>query len=776
MKLSLRWLADHLTYDWQMPSLADIQQMLIKHTAEVDDVYEVHIPRERLYAGLIQGHEDQQLSVFVPELNQTYAMPQRDITFPDGWYLLYITNDTARWAMTTDVGGTKEQPFPPVHLDENAAHSGQWRSALSEYDWIIDIDNAAITHRADLWGHHGFAREIAAIMQAQLRDADQMYADISVSDANMAPYGSYQPHINAKACDRFVSYHIPHLDAHPSAIEMASRLARVGVRPHNLLVDITNYVMYDIGQPMHVFDVRSLPDRYLTVRYADENEQMEALDGTQIELIPEDMVVASGKTPLSVAGVIGGRASGVQEDTRGVVLEAAHFDPTAIRLTSTRIKRRTESSMRFEKNVDPYKTDLAIQRYMALLSQHGIAYTAADTAYAAGSYPELPHITISHAMIEQRIGLSIPYDRISQILHALGCSVTQSDDDGYTIAVPSYRRNDITRPEDIIEEIARIVGYDHIPLTLPHRPMYPRSLQSSARVRTIKQHCAYALSMREITSYALYDEQWLNELQWEPSNAVTIANPVSENMYRLVTSLVPHMLHAVASQAQQYHQLRFFEWAKAWRLRDSNAVQEDECLTAIIYDKQKSYDLYQFKAEMSSLFQLLHMQIAWQPVENIDVLPDWYDPQATARIMYAYNGDWYDLGYAGKVADDMCDRVASGTAYVFELDGDALRAYTAASPVFYGISKYQSTWFDVSVYVPEGVSVAQLEQCAKGADSHIHDVYLVDVYEDAPDPYVRSVALRITAGAMDRTLSGNEIESIRAQVHNSINQCGVEIR
>ena len=774
MKLSLSWLADHIADDWQMPELSDVVQRLIKHTAEVDDAYVVTIQRDKLFAGQIQEHTDDTRVVFIPELNQSFSLPVRDTPFPDAWYIVYIDTTVARWASVSDLGGGKDAPFPAVMIDDHVAHTGEWRYQIPETDYIIDIDNAAITHRPDLWGHRGFARELALIMQSSLKPDTALYADCDIQDADQAHANVYQPTIATDGCDRFVTYSIKRVTASPSSIAMASRLARVGVRPHNMLVDITNYVMYDIGQPMHAFDADRLPEQHITVRNAHADETITALDDTQVTLRKDDMVVASGDTPLSVAGVIGGKSSGVSSETDSIVLEAAHFDPARIRTTSSHIKRRTESSMRFEKNIDPYATNLAIRRYCALLNQHGIDYSGASSAYAAGTVPEPTAIDISHTFIEKRMGLSVPSDRVCDILQALGCSVSY-DNDTYHVTIATYRRTDLVRAEDIVEEVARIIGYDAIPLTLPHRPMYPYDMQPSQRVRTIKNHCAYALSMRELMTYAFYDTQWLQELGWNIDHAVTLSNPVSEYLQYLVTSLIPHQLQAVATNAHEHTQLRFFEWAKIWNMANG-AVQEDESLAGIIYAKRDPDDFYTIKSELYSLFQLINMSVSWQPITADETIPQWCDRSACARLLYAANGDWKQLGYVARVDDALLSKVATGTAYAFELSGDALRHYTAADPVFYGMSKYQSTWFDISLYVPESVTVAQIESCVQQADEHIHDVYLVDMYEKAIDGYARSVTVRVTAGHTQKTLTGQEIETIRDKAHQAVKQCGVQVR
>jgi len=773
-----------MSAEWNMPGLSELVQMCIRHVAEVDDAYDVTINTDRLYAALVHAHDEVSVTVYIPERDEYVSLNSRKLPFLDAWYLVYTDDDTFRWVTLADVGGDKESYMPPVSLDSTSARDGSWRDELPQHDQIIDIDNAAITHRPDLWGHRGFARELDARYTYQhgtsmMRPFQDMSHDVPVHAADQAPANTYQPQIHADGCDRCVSYYIPDITATPSKISIAVRLAQVGVKPHNLLVDLTNYVMFDIGQPMHAFDADRLAEARLGVRYAGDGESLAALDGTKLTLSDRDMVVTSADQLLSVAGVIGGSGTGVRDDTQAVVLEAAHFDPIAIRTTSARIKRRTESSMRFEKNVDPHATDRAVQRYCALLAQCGAPYDGHAAAYADGQLPERRTISVTHQFIMQRTGLDgmMSSDDIVHIMSLLGCDVSYADGT-YHMTVPTYRLSDLTRAEDIVEEIARIYGYDHIPLEVPHRPMYPRDVQPSQRVHTIKKHCAYALSMREMTTYAFFDEQWLNTLQWAPDDAVLIANPVSENMYRLVTTLMPNMLYAVANNVHTHRQLRVFEWGATWKQvsRDDSQVQEDETCAALVYNQQRHYDFYAFKSDIHSIFTMIHMPVAWRNIDDHTMAPAWCYADETAHLLYEKGGTWYHLGYAGRVNSDWMARIADGYAYGCELDGYALRHYHADNPVFAGLSKYQSTWFDVSLGVPEDITVAQLENCARHADERIHDVYLVDLYEQPTHEYARSVTLRITAGHMHKTLTSDEIEAIREHVHAEIRQYNVTIR
>jgi len=760
---------------WHMPSLSELARVCTQYIAEVDDAYTVCMPWKNVYAATVYKVHDTTCSAYIPELNRYSTLSARDVPWSDAWYLVYIDDTDARWMMLSDVGGKKEQPFPPVWIKSDKAQTGAWREDVPYEDYVLDIDNTAITHRPDLWGHAGWARELAAVYRhTQATEAAQsMYAEIPISSVETAEAKpAYAPRIHVSGCNYFVTYHISHVTSHASLLDMAVRLAMVDIRPHHFLVDLTNFVMCDIGQPMHAFDADKLPAKELHVRSAGSGETIQALDSTCLTLTSQDMVVASGQTPLSVAGVIGGAETGITHETQSVLLEAAHFDPYPVRQTASRIQRRTESSARFEKYVDPYATQKAIRRYVHLLQAYDVTYQSADTAYAAGTLPEPYKLHVTHAYMAKRIGTRIDPTEICHIMHRLGFQVAR-DDNGYVIQVPTYRMHDVSRKEDVIEEIARHVGYDQIPLQVPHQPMHPHTDNSQQRVMDIKQHCAYALSMREVATYALYDEQWLSRIGWQPEHAVAISNPVSEHMYRLVTTLVPQLMHLVYRNAHMHDEIRCFEWARTWQ-RDANAyVDEQETLAGLIYHKRSEHDFYSVKHMLSSLFRLVNMRVAWQKCEGYMGL---CDPDATARLMYEVYGHWYHLGYVGRVADEVLSHVADGHAYIYELSGYTLRTYQAPDMAFLGVSAYQPTWFDVSVAVPDQLTVADLERAVMHADDHIYTVYVVDIYEKPTVDYARAITLRVWAGSYTRTLSRDDIAHIQENVYAAIRAHGGDIR
>lgn len=775
MKLSMSWVFDHIEAD---RSAVDFERLIIslgKTTAEIDGVIHHHFAWERFFIGTVSS-VGTTTTVHIAEKNKTIVLPPRSDLRAGSQALLIRKDGEYSWAAYSDLAGVREGYLPEVFVPE-AQLDGVWRQGLEVEDWIIDIDNKSLTNRPDLWGHRGFAREIAAILKVNLIPEEQVGASMPICHFDHS--SSLAVIEDSKVCNRFATIKVHGVSQRPSTIWMSARLVRVGAKPISAIVDLTNYVMFDLGHPMHAFDAEKVVGEQLIVRSAEEGEALVLLDGSAITLSENDCVVADQSRALSLAGVMGGLDSAISAKTTSIILEAAHFDPTAIRTSAQRAKVRTESSMRFEKGLDPHANVAAIERFLCLMKSQDLVGSADDSIISLGKVFDDAVITLPHKMLVEKLGCTIVEPEVLSILQRLGFGVaTEQGSDGvvYRVHVPLFRSfKDVQIPEDLVEEVARFVGYDAIPQVLPSRQMKPFDLCSNMRRRAIKQHCAFGCGMHEVSRYSLYDEVFLRESGLVVGRAQELKNPISENYRRLVTSLIPHLLQAVSINAILRDELRFFEVARTWSFaNDADELpHEEEQISGVLYAR-KGLDFYRAKHFLMTLFDLCGVYPEWR-IADAKNCPAWFDAAHTADL-------WLDgrfFGRFGAVENGLLQRLVAGRAccFAFELDTNVLLADTYRTQASYHpLSRYQATFFDVSVFAPYVLSVAQLQNEIASIDARIREVVLVDMFEKPEWKDARSVTIRYLVQDDEETLTKEALDEIQASVVALVRALGGEVR
>ncbi len=770
MKLSIAWIFDHINTPWQTVDVPALVNRINQVTAEIEGFSPITFAIQHMSLARVTAITGQEVRVQCPEWNKDITLPVRKDAVVGSWYLIKQHAADYAWAVAADFGSGKEHMLPS--MDCSPQERGEWKKSCEAQDYIIELDNKSITHRPDLWCHRGFAREIAALLGFTLKPLQEFIIKKNVIDVDVVMAAPELKLVNQApdACKRIAGLYIGQLQTKPSLLAMASRLCRVDSRPINLIVDATNYVMFDIGQPMHAFDASALDKKILAPRFARAQEKLTVLDGTTLELSPQDLIITDGTKPLALAGIMGGSSSGVTADTKDIIVEAACFDATTIRKAAARHKLRTEASARFEKSLDPNQIIPAIERFVYLLQQAGMAMKPAADIVVSGKAAREVVLHIAHDLIERRLGTVVEPAFIIATLQNLGFAVEHKGQ-MYVVTVPSFRSSkDVTLEQDIIEEIGRFVGYTTIPRTLPLKAVNPFDLTALRRLRTIKRVMAYALSMRELYNYAFYDEEFLQQLQWQPPHDTpAVQNPVSEHWRRLVTSLVPHLLKAVASNSAEHDSLRFFEWARTWS-KAGGLIVERKSLAALIYEKKKAVDFYQEKAQLQVLFDALSLPVTWHKVSA--ELDPWYVPHQTAVLMHGNR----QIGYAGKVNQLFVSKLFDGDAYCIELDGAFLVEHAQSITQYKPVSKYPDAVRDISMLVPSTITVDTVRSRIQHVDERIVSAVLIDFFEKPEWVDQRSLTVRLTVQDAHKTLTTQEVDTLIAAVTTMLQSLGAQIR
>lgn len=761
MKLSLSWIFDHIIGSWKEYDINALVQKFNTTTAEIESIKKINLNLQDLFLVRVLEVRNDDIVTFCLERNQEIVLPKRENAAPGKLFMIKKTPESYRWADLEDWHANKEGLLPAFSCKEDDI-SGGWKNYIESEDYIFDLDNKSITNRPDLWGHRGIAREIAAILDLPLKPLDLFLAELPIKKyedfASGTPENPFTIEIqDLKAAPRFAGLYVLEIAYRASWLWMAHRLARVDARPIDAIIDLTNYVMLDLSEPMHAFDADKLATKKIGPHFAKFGQKLTLLDDQTIELTENDLVISDGKNPIALAGIMGGKSSAISPETTSLFLEAACFNATVVRKTSQRFHIRTEASSRFEKSLDPNQNVYALLRFLKLADQEHLPMVVSDHVVSLGHEAEPKIIEVSHAFIEKCIGTVIESDFIIKTLLLLEFGVEKCEDNGrlsYRITIPIFRASkDICIPEDIVEEIARFFGYDNIPLSLPKKTITIAKNAWVFKRQKIKELCAFGIHMREVQNYALYDESFLQLLQWQPTNTVKVKNPVSEHWQQLVTSLMPHLLKNISQNVTHHDSLRFFEWNAIWQNLKKD-VKEQHSLAGIFFEKKKQVDFYDGKRDLNTIFTALSFDIQWQKCSN--PTKPWYHPFQTAQLFYKD----IQIGIAGKINPEFFARLTEGDAFIFELDATALLEIMPEPKTFSPLPKFPGTSMDVSLFVPLQVTVAQISKLISDADGRIYHVALVDFFQKDEWTDKRAITMRFQARDQEKTLSKGDIEHI----------------
>jgi len=666
--------------------------------------------------------------------------------------------------------------------------------ALDLEDFVIEIDNKSLTHRPDLWGHRGLARELAAIYERPLRPLD-------LSPPSTDAGAPYPVAIESAACSRYVALAIDGVRAGRSPDWLRHLLLAVGQRPIDLFVDLSNFVMLDLGQPNHVFDRRRLDalgaGRGIVVRNARTGESIRTLDGQPRVTGPNDLLICAGDAPVALAGVMGGDESKVDEASDALLLEVATFEATTIRRTSSRLGLRTDSSARFEKALDPELPLAAAGHFARLLA--GIAPAArfpARVADAGAGRDPGATIALRCARVRSALGKPLANAEIRRILERLAFEVATaggaSGDDVLQVRVPSFRATkDVTIEQDLIEEIGRIHRYgniDEAPLTFAIAP--PPRDERRRLVRHLQDRLAGGARFRENLSYSFVPDAILELLGEDALPHVRVVNPVHQGESRVRRRVAPSLLPVLEPNRRQAPDARLFELGKAYEPEHANARGEprERHLLALVWagerpdPKTARWDGSRLARLQAVVVDLVASAGLAKPVwSDAGQAPRWAHPgkclflelpgapHAAAVVAELEPGLAPKLGLAG----DLDSEVA-----LAEVCLDALLAADRAGSAYRALPRFPGIKVDVAVAVPEatraGDLIALVEAAGKG---QVADVELFDLYRGKSIGEGRkSLAFHVRLQSEARTLSEQDEQKFLQRFEKLVADAGGELR
>ena len=676
-------------------------------------------------------------------------------------------------------------------LDEQAEVGRPVSEALDLTDWVIEIDNKSITHRPDLWGHRGIARELAAIYDRELLPLDLSLP--ATGEGEGVPVTIEDP-----ACSRYLALPVDGVRNGRSPDWMRHLLLAVGQRPLDLLVDVSNFVMLDLGQPNHLFD-RARLSAGIEVRMAREGEAMETLDGEQRKLSPADLLICSGGEPVALAGVMGGEGSKVGEDTSRLLLEVASFDAVTIRRTSSRVGLRTDASARFEKSLDPNLPLQAAAHLVRLLQelQPDVVLPAAPTDVGDWTDPALS-LRLRGERVRGLLGAELSDEEIAGLLRRIDFSVELSGGE-LTVGVPSFRATkDIGIEQDLVEEVGRLFRYDNLPerrLTAEIAP--PPHDARRELVTRIQDRLARDAGFHEVLTYSFVSGAWLETLGVADREHVTLVNPVVDGEDRVRRSLVPSLLALLEKNRRHHPDVRLFELGKGYEPEhaDERGLPRERHELALVWTapapgRGARFDAGLFARLQAAVEDLLHSlgygAPRWSRPAEGQAIDPWFHPGHTLVGTYPSQADprtptapvvlgllepglHRPLGLVQELA---------GEAAIATVDLDALLASARPGFQYRQIPRFPGNKLDVALAMPtaveNGALVGAIEKAGKGL---VAEVELFDVYEgEGVGEGRRSLAYHVLLQSDSKTLTDKDAAKFLQRLDRLAGELGGELR
>lgn len=646
-------------------------------------------------------------------------------------------------------------------------------TALYLNDQVMEFD--LTPNRADALSMVGTAYEVAALYQTEMTKPTTKSNEISESATNELSVTINNP----EKVPYYSARVVKNVSIEPSPIWMQARLIKAGIRPINNVVDISNYVLLEYGQPLHMFDQDHIGSKDIVVRQAKDEETMTTLDNNERKLVDTDIVISNGKEPIALAGVMGGDFSEVTEQTTNVVIEGAIFDPVSIRHTSRRLNLRSEASSRFEKGIATEFVDEAVDRACYLLQELASGEVLQDRVSSGDLRSFVTPIDITAEKVNKTIGFNLSNDEIQAIFKQLGFETTLKGET-LTVNVPS-RRKDITIKEDLIEEVARIYGYDEIPSTLPvfGEVTSGELTDRQHKTRTVKETLEGA-GLNQAITYSLVSKDHAKDFALQERSTISLLMPMSEAHATLRQSLLPHLIEATAyNVARKNKNVRLYEVGRVFFGNGEGELPDEvEYLSGILtgeyvvnawQGKKEEIDFFIAKGVVDRVAEKLNLEFSYKAgkIEGLH-------PGRTAIVSL----EGQDIGFIGELHPQVAADNDLKRTYVFELNYDAMMQVAVGYINYEQIPKFPGVTRDIALEVNHDVPSSELKQIIHNNGEDILQSTLVfDVYEgEHLEKGKKSVAIRLNYLDTEDTLTDERVSKIHDKILEALQAQGATIR
>ena len=806
MYLSLNWLKDYVKIPSGL-SPEDLGVKLTTHTVEIDGVVKqedkfknivagkilevkTHPNADRLQIAVVDvGHEKLTIVCGAPNIEKNQMVPVALVgaVLPNGMEIkkAEVRGEFSSGMLCAEDELSLGDDHAGIMILENNTKIGiNLADYLKIKDVIFEVDNKSITNRPDLWGHLGMAREIGVFLNTdttkkfkalmapkEIKTSKKLDLEVKVEDSNL--------------CPRYMAVAMSNIKVAPSPKWLKERLIAVGIRPINNIVDISNYVMMEFGQPMHAFDYNLISEdgknAKIVIRKASKNETIKTLDDEERKLDTEILVIADKKKPIAIAGVMGGENSEINNETTSIVFESANFDHISIRKTSAKLNLRTDASMRYEKSLDPNLCKWALFRAVDLVKEIcPEADTSAEIIDIFNYKQDLNLINLEISWLNRFLGFNLGAQEISNILIKLGFTISEESGDVLKIIVPSWRATrDVSIKEDIAEEIARIYGYDKISAIMPKMGMQVALANEEKKIiKKIKEVLVLSNSFSEVYNYSFTGEEELNKMGINHDQYLSLANPISKNHTLLRQTLIPHLLSNVKTNQARAEELKFFEIGNVFlnldgtyptnEKDDEQVPFQEKKVSFVIAQKEKNNlqrsegDLIlKLKGVLENLFENLNLpSFEFDFMENA---PFWADKDRSAFVVINNS----IVGFLAKVNSEIEKKLGlKKNVVALELSLDKIVEILNSKErfKFKEFEKFPVLIRDLAFVLGEKILYKDLKRDIVNFHDYIKNVELFDIYAgEKLGSGRKNLAFHIIYQA-DKTLTGSEVDQVQKEL------------
>jgi phenylalanyl-tRNA synthetase beta chain len=720
----LSWIYDHLNLqkkDISKKISLEISRYLSNHVVEIENIEEINLDHENLELIEIKEIKQKEIIGLCKDKKKEISISLREdlkignfaITFFDKNKKMY------RWANSKDFGGEKETILPKINNNEN------FEKIISKSDFKFHVSNTAIGHRTDLLCNRGIARELSLFFKTNLIKEDEVFKNLKKIESNNNFF------INQKPDDIFFSY-IPFLNINEreSDLKTSILLSQSNIRAHSFLIDLSNYIMLDIGHPMHIFDAEKV--KLPIIGSISKKDQFISLrDGTNMSLHGEDIIFSSKENNiLSLAGIAGGKEAAISENTKSIHIEAGCFYPKTIRKSSKNNNIKTESSSRFERGLSPLSTFKAIERCAKIIEDEYKIKLNNEIRYS-GNIPEKKIIKVYVKKINEYIGTKIEKKNIEEIFTNLTFIFNQKED-FFDIEIP-YFRNDLNIEQDLIEEIARIIGYNNIklsPIISPVKGFYKRNIYLE-----LKKTILDLFNAHEIYSYGISSIEKSKKIDHieDENKKLYLKNKYNYDCISLRSSLVTNLFFSLKDKIKRgENKITIFEIAPIWNL-EKNEIKERTFLTILFYEKSENkFNFYSKKKIIKELFAIFNIDEIIK-FENKNINTPSYYSDLSSNLVFEDN----EIGFCGFLNPKIIfnEYGNNGTCFTFEIEVNVFEKVI--------IKKNNLKNFDISILIENNRKINLIIDELKKDISEISKIEPIDWFKKDEWPDLKSITIRI---------------------------------
>lgn len=652
-----------------------------------------------------------------------------------------------------------------MEITDDIPNGTDLKSVYAIDDIIFEVDNKSLTNRPDLWGHYGIAREFAALSGRPLKN---------IVGVDLSKYDSL-PKVDMKIedslCQRYSCLQVENIKRTVSPVDMRIRLYYCGMRAINFLADLTNYLMLEMGQPMHAFDSRKVEK--IRIKRFDTPFTFQTLDGVERNIDENTLMICNDNTPVAIAGIMGGLDSEIVDDTTTLTLESATFNAASVRKSTVRLAHRTDASMRYEKCLDPEMTVTAIARFVELLQKYddGASVVSALTDDYAYHYDNV-ELKFDKAFVDKYTGIDISNDTIVKTLKSLGFGV-ELENDSFTVDVPSWRATkDVTMKADIIEEITRIYGYDNFDIHTAVAPLYPvrPSIEKTVEDK-IKDLLVKRFSLHELHSYvwSYYDE--LKAIGLDADGVIKLDGATNPNIETIRRSIIPTQLCQVKSNTSFALRFGIFEIGRVVTgLDENNNCIEKKKLAITLFSKIAPVSVLFYK--LRDILEIMSDDIKHKPL-TFEAKQAEYPYQHPVNLNRVFCDD-VEIGEIGIVYPTVQKKIDKKASIVYaEIDVETFANIKNASIQYIEPSRFPEMEIDLSfiskTFAPISIAIAEAKSPL------VKNVYVTDIYEDENDGS-KSITTRIVFAHPERTLTKEEVTEVTDKIIATLKEKGIELK